>query len=197
MGAGSWIDRQKPNEREQDMNARQQVLQHMPKNAVCAEVGVHLGDYSAKIINRTNPKKLYLIDPWQVIEDEKYAKSWFGKKVAQREMDQRYKSVQKRFADNPAVEILRDFSKGAVEHIPDGSLDFVYLDGDHSYEGVCLDFDLFYDKVKPNGLIYGDDYTDQFWWGTGVIDALHKNLYEKDLRLVFLNGTQFCCRKMG
>lgn len=177
--------------------ARSHVLDHMPKGAVGAEIGVHLGDYSQRIINRASPEKLYLIDPWTVIEDEKYAKSWFGKKFKQKEMDKRYQSVVDRFAANSAVEILRGFSKDAALKIPDNSLDFVYLDGDHSYEGVCLDFDLFFGKVKPGGLIYGDDYTDKFWWGTGVIDALHKNLFEKDLRLEFLFGTQFCCKRMS
>ena len=36
----------------------------MPKGAVCAEVGVAFGDYSAEIIARTTPSKLYLVDAW-------------------------------------------------------------------------------------------------------------------------------------
>lgn len=178
------------------MRARDRVINHMPKNAVGAEIGVHLGDYSQKIIDHTNPRLLYLIDPWILFDNDTHADSWYGKnKVTQQTMDSRYLSVCDRFK-NKNVKILRDLSYKAALEIPDENLDFVYIDGDHSYEGSCKDFDAYYPKVKKGGFIYGDDYIDNNWWGTGVIDALHKNLHEKNLKLLFLEKDQFCCVKL-
>jgi Methyltransferase domain len=41
----------------------------------------------------------------------------------------------------------------------DGQLDWIYIDGLHSYDGVRSDLDHYKSKVKPGGLIMGHDYT--------------------------------------
>lgn len=174
---------------------REYVLEHIPKNSVGAEIGVHLGNFSEKIIAKSSPKMLYLIDPWKTFDDEKYKDSWYGSKTSQTEMDDRYRSVVKKFK-NQNVKIIRDLSVNAANQIPDESLDWVYIDGDHSYEGSYNDLSTYYAKVKRGGLIYGDDYNINKWWSTGVIDALHQTLYEKKLKIVFLFGNQFCCKKI-
>lgn len=47
----------------------------------------------------------------------------------------------------------------AAPQIPDESLDFVYLDGDHTLRGIMFDLHLFSKKVRPGGMVCGDDYT--------------------------------------
>ena len=42
--------------------------------------------------------------------------------------------------------------------IVDDSLDFVFIDGDHSYAAVLADCTNYYDKVRSGGIIAGDDY---------------------------------------
>lgn len=37
-------------------------------------------------------------------------------------------------------------------------IDFLYVDADHGYAGVCADLDAWAPFVKPGGLIVGDDY---------------------------------------
>jgi predicted O-methyltransferase YrrM len=39
------------------------------------------------------------------------------------------------------------------ELLPDGQLDFLFIDGDHRYEGVKADFDMYSPIVRPGGLI--------------------------------------------
>ena len=186
----------RPTREEQNL-ARDRVLEHMPKNSVGAEIGVHVGKYAEKILNTVRPSHLYLIDPWKIVSGEGYDNSLYGKNMAsQQELNRRHQLVVDRFNTFDNVQIIREFSSIAASQIPDESLDFIYIDGDHTYEGVCADFDAFYQKIKPYGFIYGDDYTDRHWFGTGVIDALHKNLYEKNLRLVFLDAEQYCCQKV-
>ena len=40
----------------------------------------------------------------------------------------------------------------------DEKLDWIYIDGDHSYTGVKNDLNNAIEVVKPGGLIIGDDY---------------------------------------
>ncbi|MDP3697256.1 MAG: class I SAM-dependent methyltransferase, partial [Candidatus Taylorbacteria bacterium] len=37
-------------------------------------------------------------------------------------------------------------------------LDFVYIDGNHSYDYVKKDLELYWDKVKKGGALTGDDF---------------------------------------
>ena len=39
------------------------------------------------------------------------------------------------------------------------SLDFVYIDGSHDYDSVCVDIEIWLPKLKPGGMIGGHDYT--------------------------------------
>ncbi len=77
--------------------------------------------------------------------------------------------------------------------LPGGKLDVLYLDGDHSYEGVKADFDLFSPLVKPGGIIVFHDIVPDFKTRHGIqttsyaggvpqfwqeLKAVHKNVEE-------------------
>ena len=53
---------------------------------------------------------------------------------------------------------MRARSVEAAKAITDGSLDFVFIDADHSYEGCKADIEAWLPKVKPRGFIGGHDY---------------------------------------
>jgi hypothetical protein len=46
----------------------------------------------------------------------------------------------------------------AVSQFADGSLDIVFIDGDHSTPAVLRDIDVWWPKVAPGGILAGDDY---------------------------------------
>lgn len=48
--------------------------------------------------------------------------------------------------------------KTLLDSFPDGHSDFIYLDGDHSYEGVKAEIPLFWEKIKSGGILAGHDY---------------------------------------
>ena len=50
--------------------------------------------------------------------------------------------------------LLRDAFKEA-------SLDLLYLDGRHNYEGVKEDLEAWYSKIRPGGIICGHDYLNE------------------------------------
>lgn len=46
----------------------------------------------------------------------------------------------------------------AASFVPDGSLDFVFIDADHSYAAVDTDIREWYPKVREGGWVGGHDY---------------------------------------
>lgn len=135
----------------------------LPKNSVGAELGVWKGEYAKTLYHNVNPSKLYLIDAWKhfpIYYDTKN-KKWYdpANLLPQEELDQYYQNVVEYFKNDKGVNIIRDFTKDAAKHIPDESLDWVYIDADHTYENCLLDLELYSKKVKPGGLVCGHDFS--------------------------------------
>ena len=172
----------------------------MPRGSACAEIGVWMGDFSARILAEVEPSKLFLIDPWEHEAGETYSHAWYGGACAggQAEMDRACASVAERFAPAIArgtVEILRLDSRAAARSLPDQHLDWVYIDGNHTYEFVRDDLASYYPKVKPGGLLTGDDYRLDGWWGDGVVRAVDELVASGRCRLVSIEGAQFVLQK--
>ncbi|MEM6313782.1 MAG: class I SAM-dependent methyltransferase, partial [Planctomycetota bacterium] len=56
------------------------------------------------------------------------------------------------------LEVIRARTIDAAAKIADESLDWIYIDGDHTLRGITIDLLALYDKVKPGGFIGGDDF---------------------------------------
>jgi hypothetical protein len=56
------------------------------------------------------------------------------------------------------VEPIRSDTVEAASRFADSSVDFLYIDAAHDYRGVLRDLDAWFPKVKPDGLISGDDW---------------------------------------
>ena len=54
--------------------------------------------------------------------------------------------------------IIKDYSVNASNQFDDDTLDFVFIDADHSYKGVCDDIDAWSPKVRKGGMIIGHDF---------------------------------------
>lgn len=151
------------------------VLDQIPLGSTGAEVGVWKGDLSARLLERCS--HLHLVDPWAF--QPQHADSWYGgaEAVSQSDMDAIHRGVMDRFADEIAtgrVAIHRLPSTEAARYVQDWSLDWVYIDGDHTYGGVVADLAAWVPKVRPGGLVMGDDYQSDGWWGDGVTRAVEE-----------------------
>ena len=108
----------------------------------------------------------------------------------QRNMDRRYRGVVSRFSSeiaNGIVTVHRGASWDMADRIADNSLDWVYIDGDHSYEAVARDIATYRAKVKPNGVLAGDDYRSQGgWWKDGVTRAVDEFIRQTDVVILEL-----------
>ena len=131
------------------------TLHFIKPNAVCVEVGVWKGDLSRQIIQKPI-SKLYLVDPWKSINDVE------GRlhNTEQKNLDKIYRIVRRRFSFDKKIEIIRKFSTEAMLDIQDDSVDWIYIDGNHSYEFVKEDLNGWWPKLRSGGFLCGDDYID-------------------------------------
>lgn len=70
----------------------------------------------------------------------------------------RYEIVLDRFSSYSNVKIIKGDSLVECDGFSDKSLDFVYIDGDHSLSGFLSDFWCWIPKIKHGGYIGGHDY---------------------------------------
>jgi hypothetical protein len=114
---------------------------------VGAEIGVAMGEFSEKLCKAG--LKLFAIDPWLSYGDYPHV---------QRQMNNYYEYTKKVLAPYKDCTIIRKTSMEALADIPDESLDFVYIDGNHIFKYVAEDIDGWLKKVKKGGVISGHDY---------------------------------------
>lgn len=82
--------------------------------------------------------------------------------------------INTRLFDN--IKLTKDFSHNVVNDFADDSIDFIYIDGDHSFEYVFNEINLYKPKIKKSGIISGHDYN-----LPEVRDAVHKTLGTPDI----------------
>lgn len=171
----------------------------MPKNSICAEIGVWKGEFSKKILMHVTPSMLHLIDPWEY--QTGFGKRLYGGTVAQSQtdMDTIYRQVVDEFAKSSGVKIHRAFSDAASSIFPDEYFDWVYVDGNHYYDYVLSDLRNYAPKIKTNGFLTGDDY---FWTSVElngdrpVLRAVDEFLKgNESFTLVKIIGSQFILKK--
>jgi len=179
---------------------RADLLNLLPKGSVGAEIGVWRGDFSSRLLSVVRPARLHLVDPWKFETSSGYERARYGGAVAknQAEMDGIYETVLRRFAqeaETGVVLVHRGPSAQIGMQFDDAYFDWVYIDGNHLYEYVKRDLEVFATKVKPGGLLTGDDYGVRGWWEDGVTRAVDEFVAGSTCKPVRLRR-QFVLRKV-
>ena len=130
----------------------------LPKNCICAEIGVYRGVNSDRIINLSNPKELYLIDIWSIFGNYKKHLSDEKAYIILNETRNNYKYIKDKYKDNKNIKIIKEDSVKTSKQFEDNYFDWVYIDAAHDYESVKKDIDNWWPKVKKNGYLCGHDY---------------------------------------
>ena len=115
-----------------------------------AEIGVEQGIY-AEILCRANPRLHLLgVDAWACYPG-------YREHVTATKLEALLAKARERLQPYN-VTLLRAFSHDAAKSVPDGSLDFCYIDSNHTLPHVIADLSAWVPKVRPGGVCAGHDY---------------------------------------
>lgn len=154
-----------------------------PGAAVVVEIGVYVGRLSRRLLEAHPGIFLHMVDPWAPTGKQAYAASgdFMANQDARQQMAVMAQAVAEVYPHQGRYTIQRMTSEQASKLYADESVDLVFIDGDHSYEGCSTDIRLWWPKVKPGGILSGHDYrTDKDY---GVIRAVQEFKGERELRL--------------
>lgn len=120
------------------------------------EVGVFRGEFGAALLKSAPSLTHYFgVDPWT--QQANSADDWNINNDLQQE-NQHVAIRTLRAAAGEKVHIMQLQSVNASRAFFDESLDFVFLDARHDYCSVLTDLRVWWPKVRPGGMIAGDDY---------------------------------------
>jgi SAM-dependent methyltransferase len=113
--------------------SRNELVKQLPRGSRVAEVGTYRGEFARHILGTCEPAELHLIDLDISLLDPAVA------------ADRR-------------VTIHHGLSYEMLARFPDDRFDWIYIDGDHSYEGASRDARAAAAKVKPGGYLVFNDF---------------------------------------
>lgn len=122
-----------------------------------AEIGVQDSDHAVYLLERW-AGSLLLVDPWRYYVGLKY--NDMANTADEAHEIHRQNCLKKLEPFSGRYKVMRMFSHEAAVELDDGSLDFIYLDGNHTYAWVWMDQMIWWDKIRPGGIISGHDYTE-------------------------------------
>lgn len=134
------------------------INEYVNDNSVCLEIGIYCGKSLMHLLAHSNPKKVIGIDPFiENVPDSDIhiplQKDMLGALGTVQHTGYKFETVKSLFEEFNNVEIVKAFSP--VLDLELQALNYVYIDGDHSYESVLADLRWVYPKT--DGVIILDD----------------------------------------
>jgi hypothetical protein len=128
------------------------------------------------------------MDPW--IHQDREDNLTDDNNVQDEAQEQRYIDIQTRYEaeiNQGRVHVHRAFSQDKMPDFADGSLDWVYIDGMHTFDAVTLDLALSWDKIRDDGFILRHDFTNGPLGqkqNFGVVKAVNRFVVERQAIIV-------------
>lgn len=144
-----------------------------------AEIGVADGRYSEILLQTIPNLKLSCIDLWRPYENNWRKQDYHN---------EAYQKTLERIRPYPDATAIPFPSIEASVNVQDESLDFVFIDGSHTFDHVMTDIIIWSRKVKKGGIVAGHDY--YHFHDSGVVEAVNKYTEEHkiDLNLTLWNS---------
>lgn len=139
---------------------------------VGAEIGTRQGAYAWNLCTNIPGLHLYCVDPW-----ENYPTI---PKHPHRDHAKNERIARERLAPFH-VTFLKMYSDDAAEKFGGDTLDFCYIDGNHSYAFVACDLSKWSQRVRAGGVVSGDD-----WDHPGVQAAVHEHVAVHNIANIYL-----------
>jgi hypothetical protein len=143
------------------------VMQELGNVLLGAEIGVAFGGMSLSLLQTLPSLSLLGVDPYVPYDDDDAMSLPSAYMDALCEWTTRRVST----AHPGRWRLSRMTSLEAAASVPDGWLDFVFLDGDHRYDAITADIRAWMPKVRKGGLICGHDFTPGW---PGVVQAVQE-----------------------
>lgn len=152
-----------------------ELAQTLQNNSNVVEIGSYLGASTCCIANGLINKnsKFYCIDTWEndaMSEEKKDTYEEFTNNIKQ------FKNI---------VYPIRGYSyevANQIQNLTNSKIDLLFIDGDHSYEGVKKDWDLYSPMLHPGSLVIFHD----IGWAKGV-----KKVIKEDVKHLILKDSNF------
>jgi len=113
--------------------SRNELVKNLSRAGRVAEVGTYRGEFARHILSSCDPAELHLIDLDLSLLDPDVV-------------------------NDPRVSTHRGFSHEMLARFSDNHFNWIYIDGDHSYEGASRDAHVASSKVKPGGHLVFNDF---------------------------------------
>jgi predicted O-methyltransferase YrrM len=117
----------------------------------CVEIGSYSGE--GTVVLADHFKEVLAVDPWENGYDPNDVASH------QCPMEDVFNAFTERTKVKGNINFSRGKSLDALEFVADGSLDLVYVDGDHRYEGALADIKGWLPKLRKGGCMTGHDFS--------------------------------------
>lgn len=145
------------------ISRRRFVPKMFPVGGVGAELGVFTGLFSTQLLRYARPRKAYFVDPWGLAHGTHFP-DWgrytaFGR-LATQDAERLARARIAAASGDTETTVVVGYSTDFLASIPDEALDWVYLDSSHSYAGTRDELALLSHKLKPGGIVAGDDWHD-------------------------------------
>jgi hypothetical protein len=155
-------------------------LSVLPRRSVGIELGVFRGEFSRYILQIVKPRALHLVDVWWT-EFGEYYPDWgsytdYGR-LRTEEAYLQARQVVDAYGGSTDVYVHAGDDLEYLASLPDGSLDWAYIDSSHMYEHTKQELELLGEKIRIDGLISGHDWRED-------PNSIHHG--------VFLAVTEFC-----
>lgn len=145
-------------------------------NLIGLEIGSFNGESTKIFLDSGKFSKIYCIDPWDKIQPDKdgnlKTKGFFDLNCSSIKESEMF--FDKQFSNDNRIVKLKGFSEEFTDKFKNEYFDFIYIDGDHSANGVMKDITNYYSKVKFGGVIGFHDYAVENENRFELIDAVNK-----------------------
>lgn len=154
--------------------------QSMPANGIAVEVGSYLGSSSACIAAAIRHRNghVYCVDTWQNDAMSEGARDTFSEFVRNTQPWQSWITPLR----GRSTEVARSFER---------KIDFLFIDGDHSYDGCRQDIVAWFPKLRNGGICIFHDYPN----APGVVQNVQELLELKAITNECTESRLFFCKK--
>jgi hypothetical protein len=120
-----------------------------------AELGVWKGRTFLFILENCPDLSMVGVDLWAPQPENEGLETYDGEEWQHKKFERNVRKQAKKFGDRATI--IKDWTTKAAEQVEDDSLDFIFVDADHSTEAVRNDIQTWWPKVKDTGWIIGHD----------------------------------------